>query len=175
MKVWERASNSLQQFGNSVEVARPVYWPCCDKRGLHHAQSRLTSQKKLRTGLGGVGHKTEDNMNPNIPAARHHCPICKNLCRDRVIRGNHNSLKTHCKRGHPLSGENLRINKRGARVCIACVHENQNERHRRNSAGWPSGWWGMKKNRGLAPSSPDAGPAPGIIFTNTIETVNRTW
>jgi HNH endonuclease len=34
--------------------------------------------------------------------------------------------KTHCKHGHPLSGENVRIDPRtGARVCRACLRENQ--------------------------------------------------
>lgn len=33
-----------------------------------------------------------------------------------------NSRKTHCKNGHPFSGENLKINKNGARVCVACVN-----------------------------------------------------
>jgi HNH endonuclease len=34
--------------------------------------------------------------------------------------------KTHCKHGHPLSGENLRIDPRtGARVCRACLRESQ--------------------------------------------------
>ena len=28
--------------------------------------------------------------------------------------------KTHCKRGHPLSGDNIRMEKYGARRCIAC-------------------------------------------------------
>ena len=28
--------------------------------------------------------------------------------------------QTHCKRGHPLSGENLFVNPRGARVCLEC-------------------------------------------------------
>jgi hypothetical protein len=31
-----------------------------------------------------------------------------------------NSLKTHCKRGHVLSGDNLRHNRQGGRVCVAC-------------------------------------------------------
>lgn len=29
--------------------------------------------------------------------------------------------KSHCKRGHPLSGENLRMNTAGSRVCRACM------------------------------------------------------
>lgn len=31
-----------------------------------------------------------------------------------------NKLKTHCIRGHPFTGANLRINKRGHRECRAC-------------------------------------------------------
>ncbi len=37
--------------------------------------------------------------------------------------------KTHCKRGHPLSGDNLTIDKHGWRYCRAC--DNERERLRR--------------------------------------------
>lgn len=41
---------------------------------------------------------------------------------------------THCRRaGHPLSGDNLRINTRGARVCVACARESR-ERSRARAA-----------------------------------------
>lgn len=33
--------------------------------------------------------------------------------------------QTHCKRGHPLSGDNLRISTTGARLCKACRREQQ--------------------------------------------------
>lgn len=33
--------------------------------------------------------------------------------------------RTHCKRGHPLIGENLRINSNNARVCIKCEQLNR--------------------------------------------------
>jgi hypothetical protein len=33
--------------------------------------------------------------------------------------------KTHCKHGHPLSGENLRIGPNGVRACRACNAANQ--------------------------------------------------
>lgn len=33
---------------------------------------------------------------------------------------NHNASKTHCKRGHLLSGRNLRVLSKGQRSCIAC-------------------------------------------------------
>jgi hypothetical protein len=45
----------------------------------------------------------------------------------------HHAAKTHCKHGHPLSGENLRIGPNGARVCRACNAASQRafrERHR---------------------------------------------
>lgn len=39
------------------------------------------------------------------------------------------SLKTHCKRGHPLSGDNLRVNKKGQRSCWTCNRILNRERH----------------------------------------------
>jgi hypothetical protein len=36
-------------------------------------------------------------------------------------RGLRNREKTHCLRGHPLSGDNLYMNPSGARTCRACV------------------------------------------------------
>lgn len=35
----------------------------------------------------------------------------------------HNSKKTHCKRGHELSGDNVSVNGRGSRVCRICQAE----------------------------------------------------
>jgi hypothetical protein len=31
-----------------------------------------------------------------------------------------NKTKTHCQKGHPLSGDNLRVKKRGDRLCRTC-------------------------------------------------------
>jgi hypothetical protein len=33
--------------------------------------------------------------------------------------------RTHCGKGHPLSGDNVRITKKGSRVCRACQRERQ--------------------------------------------------
>lgn len=45
--------------------------------------------------------------------------------RENLRRGNtfvrDNLAKTHCLRGHPLFGDNLRMSKRGERLCIACA------------------------------------------------------
>jgi len=40
--------------------------------------------------------------------------VAKGRCRPGTM------LQTHCKRGHELSGKNLRYNKEGRRLCIAC-------------------------------------------------------
>jgi hypothetical protein len=32
--------------------------------------------------------------------------------------------QTHCKRGHPLSGDNLSVRSDGRRVCVSCAREN---------------------------------------------------
>jgi hypothetical protein len=44
--------------------------------------------------------------------------------RENTLRGTNppaqNARKTHCKRGHPLSGSNLYVRPRGGRICRAC-------------------------------------------------------
>lgn len=61
----------------------------------------------------------------------HHCrPVTQ---RENVLRGNgvaaRNRAKTHCIRGHPLSGDNL-ILKNGYRYCRACRKVRYHERRR---------------------------------------------
>lgn len=50
---------------------------------------------------------------------------------ENILRGTspaaHYARATHCKRGHPLSGENLAVRSDGARICITCRRVN----HRR--------------------------------------------
>jgi hypothetical protein len=41
---------------------------------------------------------------------------------------------THCKRGHPLSGENLRVDKDGHRCCIICQKRLSTESYQRRKA-----------------------------------------
>lgn len=61
------------------------------------------------------------------PGERRQCVVCRrdasrrrNALRPR--KGHHNSRKTHCVNGHPLSGGNLGINStNGGRYCLICA------------------------------------------------------
>lgn len=50
----------------------------------------------------------------------------------RGIAADKKRNQTHCKHGHPLSGDNLHINVRGGRQCIICLRKSQLEWARRN-------------------------------------------
>jgi HNH endonuclease len=54
--------------------------------------------------------------------------------RENTLRGigptAQNARKTRCDRGHPLEGENLRVNCRGDRVCVACARDRERLRSR---------------------------------------------
>jgi len=45
-----------------------------------------------------------------------------------------NTVKSHCKRGHALSDENLRVGPNGERLCRACNAENQRSFRTRQAA-----------------------------------------
>lgn len=55
--------------------------------------------------------------------------------RENVLRSDSSSARrarqTHCKKGHPLSGDNLYVRKEGWRMCKACVNETTKAIHRR--------------------------------------------
>jgi len=68
-------------------------------------------------------------VNPPCVNPDHMEPVTQ---RDNVLRSRShvavNAIKTHCKRGHPFSGDNLFINSRGHRVCRTCVKESERRR-----------------------------------------------
>jgi HNH endonuclease len=43
----------------------------------------------------------------------------ENTLRGDTIPARH-AAKTHCSKGHPFVGSNVRINKKGARICVRC-------------------------------------------------------
>lgn len=59
-------------------------------------------------------------------------------CRENILRGQSaqavNARKTHCKRGHVLSGDNLYINPSGERNCRTCGRVRAREWYRKNRA-----------------------------------------
>lgn len=55
---------------------------------------------------------------------------------DMAAKGRHREQKkTHCAKGHAFAGENLRMNNRGERVCLACKREVGREHMRSVRAG----------------------------------------
>lgn len=54
------------------------------------------------------------------PAHLQPVTIRENLLRSPITMASMNAHKTHCKYGHPLSGDNLRIRKDGGRACAMC-------------------------------------------------------
>jgi HNH endonuclease len=56
-------------------------------------------------------------------------------CRENIMRGTappaQNAAKTHCKRGHPLSGENLYLTRAGKRNCRTCQANRRKEERAR--------------------------------------------
>jgi hypothetical protein len=55
--------------------------------------------------------------------------------RENILRGDSaaakHAAKTHCNRGHPLAGDNMYLDPRGARTCRACAKRRCQEGRRR--------------------------------------------
>src|SRR5215468_4529618 len=67
--------------------------------------------------------------------------------------------KTHCKNGHPLSGENLYrsppnvSHPHGQRCCRICTYAAQQRHNPKRRTGRPSGYWGHRRHSSkLTPS-----------------------
>lgn len=55
----------------------------------------------------------------------HHDNVIDAVSKGRAVNptADANRAKTHCIRGHPLSGANVRAGRNGRRICVACIHE----------------------------------------------------
>jgi hypothetical protein len=60
--------------------------------------------------------------------------VHENTMRSGIAGAAVNFRKTECKRGHPLSGENLWINSNGERICRICKHAIWHRWHRKKLA-----------------------------------------
>lgn len=58
------------------------------------------------------------------------------VTRSENLRRGHfpNSAKTHCPKGHPYAGTNLRINSRGRRECVQCLRDSGRRRYHEKKA-----------------------------------------
>lgn len=70
--------------------------------------------------------------NPTCVAPTHLEPVtmAENIRRGRSPSAK-NLIKTHCKRDHPLSGDNLYLRRGGGRTCVQCELDAHRVRYRR--------------------------------------------
>lgn len=96
-------------------------------QGRTHQAHRYLYERKIRP----LGNLIPDHLCRNRACVRlsHLEPVTN---KENILRGTgapaRHAKQTHCKHGHPFSGKNLRISKRGHRLCVLCAHE-QDKRH----------------------------------------------
>jgi hypothetical protein len=110
----------------------------------HRVAWEMTNAREIEAGLDAC-HSCD---NPGCVNPAHIWPgtTAENM-QDCLTKGRSggvgkaNALKTHCKRGHPLSGANLKVGvRRGrpTRTCITCQRMLQIEHYRRHKAAQPA-------------------------------------
>lgn len=82
---------------------------------------------------GALGlHADDDRSNNHVANLRWGTPSDNAL--DQVRNGRHHvAARTHCKHGHPFSGENLAVTPDGRRVCRACHRRVEAARRRQRA------------------------------------------
>lgn len=78
---------------------------CCNPAHLEVVTRSENSKRAFRTGLAGVPEQAKRN-----------------------------AAKTHCPQGHPYSGDNLLVSKRGERFCRTCRRGSDRRRRQRTLA-----------------------------------------
>lgn len=137
-----RGSDAQQPTARDLSVEER-FWLKVDKGGpngcwtwlgfRYNGYGRFNTAHREQT----MAHRfAYEQMVGPIPAGLHLDHLCRNrscvnpdhlepvTCAENILRGVGfaavNARKTHCKRGHPLSGSNLYIDTRGGRNCRTC-------------------------------------------------------
>lgn len=114
---------------------------CCNPAHLEPVPPRVNllrgespSAKQARQTHCLNGHELAGaNLRPTNRGKRE-CAVCFNdrqrasyyaRTGNRPVPPIRADMDTHCVRGHPRNAENLHVDKRGARVCRACMREHQ--------------------------------------------------
>lgn len=122
---------------------------CCNPNHLHALDRRSHSlaHSSERTACDN-GHPYVDGSFAMVMSRGYlvkQCKICRRIqqvaklakYRETTPRKPHAStVKTHCPKGHPLSGDNLIINSKGARVCKTCQRDAQKAWREANRPAW---------------------------------------
>ncbi len=142
-----RARNSKGQF-RSIQSQSDRFWSKVDKSG----ECWLFQGTTARGGYGTVWFYGKHRLAHAVSYELEIGPIPEglvidHLCRNHAcVRPSHleavtdkvnilrgisptatNKRKTHCKRGHELAGEQLRIRADGSRVCLICKAQQRRE------------------------------------------------
>jgi len=95
------------------------YWDSSE----HKYKNAMTHRVIYEHLVGPIGHGLVldhlcENRSCICPDHLEEVTLLENIRRGRT--GQHNAQKTHCKNGHPLSGDNLYQSGRGDRGCREC-------------------------------------------------------
>lgn len=78
----------------------------------------------------------------------------ENILRSPIQPAAVNARKTHCHKGHPFAGDNLRITKHGKRQCVECYRKQKRESQRRRRQRMREGGEQAARNAGHWGQSP---------------------
>lgn len=107
---------------------------CTHRRCVNPAHLEPVTRGE-NTRRGGWSRRTHcrnghpyDETNTYHAAGARHCRACRANTERRRRSGvskqpTTNGQKTHCLRGHPLSGDNVKVGGRGERICRICARE----------------------------------------------------